>query len=143
MQWKQGSRHSGASVSKCLLCSEFGKIEMELFVFTSLFSFLCWDPYASLAGGPSLRAALDQLRSEVLSWAKRIGVEHGEIRIRPMKRKWGSCSTARRLTFNEELLAQSAGHRKRIIVHELLHLKLPNHGKLFRALLKAYSGNRR
>jgi hypothetical protein len=25
-----------------------------------------------------------------------------------------------------------------VIVHELLHLKVPNHGKLFRALMKAY-----
>jgi hypothetical protein len=28
--------------------------------------------------------------------------------------------------------------RKEIIIHELLHLKVPNHGKLFKALLKAY-----
>ncbi|MCX6697427.1 MAG: DUF45 domain-containing protein [Methanoregula sp.] len=25
------------------------------------------------------------------------------------------------------------------MVHELLHLKYPNHGKMFRALLKAYT----
>jgi predicted metal-dependent hydrolase len=25
-----------------------------------------------------------------------------------------------------------------VIVHELLHLKVPNHGKVFRALLKAH-----
>jgi predicted metal-dependent hydrolase len=25
-----------------------------------------------------------------------------------------------------------------IVIHELLHLKVPNHGKLFKALLKAY-----
>lgn len=30
--------------------------------------------------------------------------------------------------------------RKRVIVEELLHLKVPNHGKLFKALLKAYLG---
>ena len=57
-----------------------------------------------------------------------------------MKRKWGSCSTAGRLTFNSDLLAESAAQRKRVIVEELLHLKVPNHGKLFKALLKAYLG---
>ncbi len=31
-------------------------------------------------------------------------------------------------------------NRKRVIVEELLHLKVPNHGKLFKALLKAYLG---
>jgi len=29
-----------------------------------------------------------------------------------------------------------------VIVHELLHLKVPNHGKVFRALLKAYLAER-
>jgi predicted metal-dependent hydrolase len=29
-----------------------------------------------------------------------------------------------------------------VIVHELLHLKVPNHGKLFTALLRAYLGKR-
>jgi hypothetical protein len=58
--------------------------------------------------------------------------------IRPMKRKWGSCFTAGRLSFNTELLTAPAKVRKRVIVEELLHLKVPNHGKLFKALLRAY-----
>ena len=53
-------------------------------------------------------------------------------------RKWGSCSTAGRLTFDADLLRQPAQFRKRVIVEELLHLKVPNHGKLFRSLLRAY-----
>lgn len=82
----------------------------------------------------------DLLRSEVDAWARRIKVEPKEIHIRPMKRKWGSCSTAGRLSFNTELLTAPARVRKRVIVEELLHLKVPNHGKLFKALLKAYLG---
>lgn len=77
-------------------------------------------------------------RAEVRVWAKRLGVEPKEIRLRPMKRKWGSCSIAGRLTFNVELLRQPADLRRRVIVEELLHLKVPNHGKLFRTLLRAY-----
>jgi predicted metal-dependent hydrolase len=80
----------------------------------------------------------DLFKAEVQAWARRIGVEPKEIHIRPMTRKWGSCSTTGRLTFNEELLAAPAGVRRRVIVEELLHLKVPNHGKLFRALLKSY-----
>jgi hypothetical protein len=30
--------------------------------------------------------------------------------------------------------------RRRVIVEELVHLKVPNHGKLFRSLLRAYLG---
>jgi hypothetical protein len=78
------------------------------------------------------------LRSEVLVWAKRIKVEPREIRIRLMKRKWGSCSTAGRVTLSDDLLSQPADFRKKIIVHELVHLKVLNHGKLFKALVKSF-----
>ena len=57
-----------------------------------------------------------------------------------MKRKWGSCSSAGRATFSTDLLTQPAAFRREAIVHELLHLKVPNHGKLFRSLLRAYLG---
>ncbi len=82
----------------------------------------------------------DIFKTEVMAWAERIGVEPKEIHVRPMTRKWGSCSTLGRLTFNTELLSESAALRKRAMVEELLHLKVPNHGKLFKALLKAYLG---
>ena len=42
------------------------------------------------------------------------------------------------LTFNSELLQQPAEFRARVIVEELLHLKVPNHRKLFEALLRSY-----
>lgn len=82
----------------------------------------------------------DIFRSEVKSWCQRIGVDPKEVHIRPMTRKWGSCSTAGRVSFNSEVLSESAAFRKKVIVHELLHLKVPNHGKLFKALLKAHLG---
>ena len=82
----------------------------------------------------------DIFKAEVKAWAERIGVEPKEVHVRPMTRKWGSCSTAGRVTFNSDLLSESAAKRKRVIVEELLHLKVPNHGKLFKALLKAYLG---
>lgn len=80
----------------------------------------------------------DVFKAEVGAWAKRIGVRPKEIHIRPMKRKWGSCSTHGRLTFDVDLLRQHAEFRKRVIVEELLHLRVPNHGKLFRSLLSAH-----
>ena len=82
------------------------------------------------------------LRSEAQAWARRIKVEPKQIHIRPMSRKWGSCSTAGRLTLDAGLLSQPADFRKQVIVHELLHLRVPNHGKLFKALLRAYLGTR-
>jgi predicted metal-dependent hydrolase len=72
--------------------------------------------------------------AEVAAWAKRIGVTPKEIRLRPLKRKWASCSSRGRLTFDTALLKQPARFRAQVIIHELLHLKVPNHGRVFRAL---------
>ena len=77
-------------------------------------------------------------KAEVEAWARRIGVRPKEIRLRPMKRKWASCSTKGRVSFNTDLLREPARFRAEAIIHELLHLKVPNHGKLFRALLRSY-----
>jgi predicted metal-dependent hydrolase len=78
------------------------------------------------------------LKADVDTSARRIGVGVKALHIRRMTRKWGSCSTAGRLTFNAELLDESAEVRKKVIVHELSHLKVTNHGKVLRALLRAY-----
>jgi predicted metal-dependent hydrolase len=81
---------------------------------------------------------VELLKAEVHAWAKRIGVVPQAVHIRPMKRKWASCSSKGRLTFDVDLLRQPARFRAAVIAHEILHLKLPNHGKLFRSLLRAY-----
>ena len=77
-------------------------------------------------------------KSEVRAWAGRIGVEPKAISLRSMKRKWASCSSKGNLTFDMDLLRQTAEFRRKAIVHELLHLKVPNHGRLFRALERVY-----
>jgi len=81
---------------------------------------------------------VELLKSEVAAWARRIGVKPKEVHVRPMKRKWASCSSAGRLSFSTDLLREPAASRREVIVHELLHLKVPNHGKVFRALQRAY-----
>ena len=84
----------------------------------------------------------DVLRAEIEAWARRIGVRPRQLHIRRMTRKWGSCSTNGRVSFSADLLQQPAAFRRRVIVEELLHLKIRNHGKLFRSLLRAYLGDR-
>jgi predicted metal-dependent hydrolase len=55
-----------------------------------------------------------------------------------MVRKWGSCSTSGTITLADDLIDQSVGFQDFVIVHELLHLRIRNHGKLFKAVLSAY-----
>jgi Protein of unknown function DUF45 len=51
-----------------------------------------------------------------------------------------TCSSLGRLTFDTGLLTQPAGFRDEVITHELLHLRVPNHGPVFRALFRAHRG---
>ncbi len=80
----------------------------------------------------------EEFKKEVLAWAARIGVQVKEIHIRPMKRKWASCSRRGRVTFSKDLLEQPAAFRTRAIVHELVHLKVPNHGRFFKILVESF-----
>jgi predicted metal-dependent hydrolase len=79
-----------------------------------------------------------ELKAEVAAWAVLMKVNPKQVHVRRMTRKWGSCSTAGRVTFAEDLLSRPRQERMEVIVHELLHLRVPNHGKVFKSLLRAY-----
>ncbi len=79
-----------------------------------------------------------RFKQSVIDWASRIRVEPTEIRLQRMTRKWASCSTAGRITFATALLDQKPSFQQYVIVHELLHLRVPNHGRLFKRYLSAY-----
>lgn len=80
-------------------------------------------------------------KQRVHDWSARIGVEVVWLGIRPMRRKWASCSTNGHLNFNDELLSLSPRLQDYVIVHELLHLRVPNHGKLWKSLMRGYLGD--
>ncbi len=78
------------------------------------------------------------LRQRVEYWSERLNVAPRRVRVRHMTRKWGSCSTAGTITLARDLDRQVDGFQDFVIAHELLHLRVPNHGKLFKALMNAY-----
>lgn len=84
----------------------------------------------------------EEFKNSVREWAKEVGVEPKEIHLRKMKRKMSSCSSRGRLTFSFALLKEPLDVRAEAIVHELLHLRYPNHGKMFNSLLIAYLRNK-
>jgi len=65
-------------------------------------------------------------------------VEARIVRVQPMTRKWGSCSTSGIITLAADLIDQSKGFQDFVIAHELLHLRVHSHGKLFNALMSAH-----
>lgn len=80
----------------------------------------------------------DDLRWTVRHWAARISVKVRQIHLRQMKSKWASISTTGRLTLNTELLTLPRHLGEFVIIHELVHLLVPNHGKVFKSFMSAY-----
>ncbi len=83
----------------------------------------------------------EEFRARVLEWAAKLDVKATAIYIRPMRRKWASCSTAGTLSFNAELLGMDTKLGDYVIVHELLHFSVPNHGRLWKSLMRAHLGD--
>lgn len=77
-------------------------------------------------------------KKEVLSLGEEMRVNYKGIHVRNMSLKWASCSNKGRLTFSSALLKEPIEFRTKVIVHELLHLKYPNHGKMFKTLFVSY-----
>ena len=80
-------------------------------------------------------------KDRVRQWADRLDVQVVRLSVRPMHRKWASCSTNGRLNFNGELLDLDAELWDYVIVHELLHFSVPNHARLWKSLMRAHLGD--
>lgn len=83
----------------------------------------------------------NEFKQRVRSWADKLEVNIVWLGVRHMNNKWASCSTAGHLNFNDELLALDPEIWDYVIVHELLHFFVPNHGKLWKSLMRAHLGN--
>lgn len=79
------------------------------------------------------------LRLRVAEWSAKLRVTPRAVRVQRMTRKWGSCSLAGTVTLAADLTQQTSDFQNFVIVHELLHLRVPNHGRLFRALMSVHA----
>jgi len=92
-------------------------------------------------GGWRMKSSLypaQDLRRRALAWAVKLKVNPRVVRVQEMRRKWGSCSSAGTVTLATDLLDQDEPFQDYVIVHELLHLRYANHGRMFKALMSAH-----
>lgn len=82
-----------------------------------------------------------EFKNRVRHFAEEMDVSVKSLYLRPMSSKWASCSTNGNLNFNDELLVLDKKIGDYVIVHELLHFRVPNHGKLWKSLMSAYLGD--
>jgi hypothetical protein len=97
------------------------------------------DGLKKLAGW-GLPPAAEELSAETLrqlvdEWAPRLGVEPKRVQFRDMYRKWGSCSSKGNITLNTALRRVPLPLAEYVVVHELVHLRVFNHGRDFKALM--------
>ena len=83
----------------------------------------------------------EEFKARVLEWAEKLDVRVRALAVRPMRNKWASCSTTGNLNFNAELISLDHKLGEYVIVHELLHFRVPNHGKLWKCLMQVYLGD--
>ena len=93
-------------------------------------------PRANGAMTPSAR-----LKQRAGRWAIKLRVTPRVVRVQLMTRKWGSCSTAGTVSLAIDLSDEQERFQDFVIVHELLHLKVQNHGRLFKALMSLHVPN--
>lgn len=72
----------------------------------------------------------DQILDEAMSIMKKHGLKRPELRIKRMKRRWGSCIAGKnRIHLNLELIITPTHCIEYVMIHELVHMKIPNHQK--------------
>lgn len=86
-------------------------------------------------------AKKSEFKQRVRDWATKLDVEINWLGVRPMRTKWASCSTNGNLNFNAELLDLNPDLWDYVVVHELLHFSVPNHGRLWKSLMRAHLGD--
>lgn len=83
-----------------------------------------------------LQKKLDVL---VPKWEAITALKSDSVHIRDMRTRWGTCNVNRKRVWFSLALAQKPTEcLEYVILHELAHLRVPNHGKAFVAILDAY-----
>jgi predicted metal-dependent hydrolase len=85
--------------------------------------------------------AYEYLTQELQKHADIMQLSFKELKIRKMKRRWGSCNSHRVITLNSELMKLDREFIKYVLIHELAHLVHMNHSKEFHALVENYLPN--
>lgn len=68
----------------------------------------------------------------VQKYVKTLNLSLDKVGIRDMRTRWGSCNyEKRKINLNTKLIEKSKYCIEYVVLHELAHLKYPNHGKRF------------
>lgn len=78
--------------------------------------------------------ALERLSLETAEFAAMIGVHPAAVAVGDAQRRWGSCSSARRIRYSWRLILAPPEARRFVVAHEVAHLLHLDHGREFKLL---------
>ena len=81
------------------------------------------------------------LPARLAELAKEYSFEYNQVRIKHNVSNWGSCSRKGNINLNLNLVRVPEDLRDYVLLHELCHLRHPNHGPEFHALLESLCPN--
>ena len=79
-----------------------------------------------------------EIEAGVAQQARRMRLSPKAVTIRDQKTRWGSCSSRGTLSFNWRLIMVPPTVMEYVIIHELAHMKEPNHSADFWQVVAAY-----
>jgi predicted metal-dependent hydrolase len=81
--------------------------------------------------------ARQRLTAEIHAVASRLSLKIAAVSIRNQRSRWGSCSRTGRIALNFRLIQMPPSVREYILVHELMHVRQPNHSRRFWRLVES------
>lgn len=88
-----------------------------------------------------LDSARNILSAKTFLWAAEINVQPQRISIKEQKTRWGSCSSKGNLNYNWRILMAPLEVIDYLVIHELCHLRIPNHSAMFWQEVSKFSPN--
>ena len=79
-----------------------------------------------------------EVESAMEKTRKMVGLAPEENKIKKIKYAWGTCSSRKVITINQNLMMYSRKAIEYVVLHEICHLKYMNHSKKFWEMVESY-----
>lgn len=78
------------------------------------------------------------LANRIEYWSRKMGLVPAKVSYRSQKTRWGSCSSRGQISLNWRLVLAPYEVCDYVVIHELAHLRHPNHSSRFWTLVASY-----
>lgn len=85
--------------------------------------------------------AKEFLSARLSRQAEIMGLEYNQVFIKNQKTRWGSCSSRKNINLNQNLIFFDLPLVDYLLVHELSHIKFPNHSAAFWRHVEQYDND--